>query len=102
LLQVSDLNIFPWLTTAFFEALYFEADIFGVEEDLFLKHFSQKLSGEIFSFNNEVKFIQELDKYLEIGRFYKCKKKNSKNYFVNFNAFGDREKLLNKALLQFK
>ena len=102
LLQISDLNIFPWLTTAFFEALYFEADIFGIEEDLFLEHFSQELSGEIFSFNSEVKFIQELDKYLEIGKFYKCKKKNLKNYFVNFNALGDRDKLLNKALLQFK
>ena len=102
LLQISDLNIFPWLTTAFFEALYFKADIFGIEEDLFLKHFSQELSGEMFIFNSEVKFIQELDKYLEIGKFYKCKKKNSKNYFVNFNALGDRDKLLNKALLQFK
>ena len=30
------------------------------------------------------------------------KKLRSKNYFVNFNALGDRDKLLNKALLQFK
>jgi|TARA_Y100000294_G_scaffold176738_1_gene200009 hypothetical protein len=98
LLQISDLNIFPWLTTAFFEALYFDADIFGMEEDLFSKHFSQKLNGELFCFNSEVKFIQELEKYLEVGKFYKCKKNNSKSYFINFNNLHNKNKLLNKAL----
>ena len=59
LLRISDLNIFPWITTAFFEALYFNADIFAMEEDLFLGHFSQGLGDGIFCFENEDKFIVE-------------------------------------------
>ena len=39
LLRVSDLNIMPWASTTFFEALYFDADIFVIEEDIFEKPF---------------------------------------------------------------
>ena len=100
-LRISDLNIFPQISTGFFEALYFDADIFALEEDLFSKHFSQKLNGEMFCFNSEDKFKQELEKYLEMGKFYKCKKKNSKNHLINLDALGHRDKLINEALSQF-
>ena len=102
LLRMSDLNIMPWISTTFFEALYFNADIFVLEEDIFEKPFEEQLKNEIYYFKDNKKFLSELEKYLEIGNFYTCNNKNSKNYFVNFNAFGNRDKLLNKALLQFK
>ena len=79
LLQISDLNIFPWLTTAFFEALYFDADIFVIEEDMFEKPFKEELKDEIFYFKNNQKFLLELSKYLEVGNFYTCSNKNLKN-----------------------
>ena len=44
----SDLNIFPWISSTFFEALYFKADMFVIEEDVFEKAFQQKLKDEIF------------------------------------------------------
>ena len=37
LLRISDLNILPWISTTFWEALYFDADIFVIEEDIFEK-----------------------------------------------------------------
>ena len=45
LLKISDLNIFPWFSTTFFEALHFNADIFFVEEDIFEKPFEAKLKN---------------------------------------------------------
>ena len=56
LLRLSDLNILPWMSTTFFEALYFEADIFLLEEDLFDEPFKNKLNKEIFWFKNVEKF----------------------------------------------
>ena len=32
LLRISDLNIMPWVSTTFFESLYFDADIFFIED----------------------------------------------------------------------
>ena len=42
----------------------------------------------------------ELEKYLELGKFYNRKKTTSRNYFVNFNNIGKRNKLLDEALSQ--
>ena len=98
LLRISDLNILPWISTTFFEALYFDADIFIIEEDIFEKAFDQKLKDEIFYFENAGEFKFDLKKYLEEGHFYKCKKNLSKKYLLNFDYLNNRDKLLNEVL----
>ena len=98
LLNMSDLVILPNMNTTFFDALYFDADIFVVDEDIFEKPFEQQLKDEIFYFKDNDKFISHLDKYLEEGKFYKRKKNKSRNYFLNFNEINNRDKLLNEAL----
>ena len=100
LLRVSDLNIMPWISTTFFEALYFNADIFVIEEDLFDKTLEQELKTEIFYFKNEKNFLSELEKYLNAGNFYTCDKKYSKNYFLKLDYLNKRDRLLSKALAQ--
>ena len=61
----------------------------------------QKLKGEIFYFENTDKFKFNLEKYLEEGHFYKCKKNLSKKYLLNFDYLNNRDKLLNKVLDNF-
>ena len=102
LLRISDLNILPWISSTFFEALYFEADIFVIEEDVFEKAFELKLKNEIFYFENADKFKFNLERYLEEGNSCKYKKDLSKNYLLNFDALGNRDKLLNKILSDYK
>ena len=102
LLKISDLNILPWFSTAFFEALHFDADIFFVEEDIFEKPFKTKLKNEIFYCKNNEKFIMEIDKYLEAGKFYKSTKEESRKYFLQHEGFGNRDKLLYDALSKIK
>ena len=57
LLRISDLNILPWGSTTFFEALYFDADIFVIEEDIFEKPFEKQLKDEI-DFSNSISDIK--------------------------------------------
>ena len=98
LLRISDLNIVPWMSTTFPEALYFDADIFVLEEDIFEKPFEEQLKDEIFYFKNDKKFLLELEKYLEVGNFYTRSNKNSKNYFLKFDGLNKRDQLLNETL----
>ena len=98
LLRTSDLNIMPWASTVFFEALYFDADIFVIEEDIFERLMESDTKDEIFYFNNTKNFLLELDKYLKFGKFYTCNKKNSKNYFLKLDNLSKRDKLLNDCL----
>ena len=98
LLRISDLNIMPWISTTFFETLYFDADIFVLEEDIFEKPFEEQLKNEIFYFKNAKNFLSELDKYLEKGNFYTSDKKNSKNYFLNYDHINKRDISLNESL----
>ena len=98
LLRISDLNIIPWISTTFFEALYFDADIFVCEEDLFEKTLKNGLKDEIFYFKNERNFLLSVEKYLETGNFYTRTKKNSKNYFMNLDGLNKRDNLLNDSL----
>ena len=79
----------------------FDADIFVIEEDLFSKHFSKESSAEIFCYNNELEFKLKLEQYLEIGKFYKLQKKNSKNYFMQLGEMNNKDKLLYSALSKF-
>ena len=76
LLRMSDLNILPWISSTFFEALYFNADIFFIqsEDETDLNVYKNKLKNELFYFNNVTEYINELDKYLDQGIFYKRKK----------------------------
>ena len=96
--RVSDLNIIPWISTTFFEALYFNADIFVMEEDLFEKPLKNGLKDEIFYFKSTKNFLSELDKYLEKGNFYTSDKKKSKNYFLNYDHINKRDISLNESL----
>lgn len=98
LLSNSDLVILPNMSSAFFDALYFDGDIFAIDEDLYEKPFQQKLKNEIFYFKDMNKFEIYLDKYLKEGKFSRNIKKNSKNYFLNFDELNNREKLLREAL----
>jgi len=98
LLRVSDLNIMPWASTTFFEALYFDADIFVLEEDILEKLTEGDTKNEIYYFNNTKKFLSELEKYLENGNFYTCDKTNSRNYFLKLDGLNKRDELLNNAL----
>lgn len=100
LLHISDLNILPWTSTTFFESLYFDADIFCINEIIDINLFKDKLKNELFYFNNTTEYIKELDKYLEQGNFYKKKKENSRDYFINFKNLHKRDKLLSQALSQ--
>ena len=86
------------MSTTFFEALYFEADIFLLEEDLFDEPFKNKLNKEIFWFNNAEKFKSNLKKYLDEGKFYQCTKQESKKYFLNLNTLKNKADLLNTTL----
>ena len=49
-----------------------------------------------------IKFKFNLERYLEEGNFCKYKKDLSKNYLLNFDALGNRDKLLNKILSDYK
>jgi len=98
LLRISDLNILPWTSTTFFESLYFDADIFLLEEDIFEKAFEEKLKNEIFFSDNTEKFKTSLEKYLEEGNFYQNNKDLSKKYFLNFDKLNNKDKLFNTAL----
>ena len=102
LLKISDLNLFPCISTPFFESLYFNADIFFIENEdqIDLNVYKNKLKNELFYFNNVTEYINELDKYLDQGIFYKRKKENSKNYFINMKHFQKRDILLSQALAQ--
>jgi NAD(P)-dependent dehydrogenase (short-subunit alcohol dehydrogenase family) len=42
--------------------------------------------------------IYSLDKYLEKGNFYTSDKKNSKNYFLNYDHINKRDISLNESL----
>ena len=90
----------PWISTTFFEALYFDADIFAWEEDLLDKCLEEKLKSEIFYFKNSKFFLLKLEKYLNDGNFYTCDKKYSRNYFLHNDYLNKRDKLLNRALSQ--
>ena len=102
LLKISDLNIFPRISTSFFESLYFDADIFAMEEDqdIDINLYKDKLKNEIFCFNDAKKYLTNLDNYLNEGNFYKTTKENSRNYFINFANFEKRDTLLDNALTQ--
>ena len=102
LLNVSDLNIMPWVGTIFFESLYFDADIFAIEEDASKDILESNLKDEIFYFNNENFFLVHLQKYLDDGIFYTRDKKKSKNYFLTFDTLNKRNDLLNHSLSKIK
>ena len=55
-----------------------------------------------YYYENVDKFKLNLERYLEEGNFCKYKKDLSKNYLLNFDALGNRDKLLNKILLDYK
>ena len=102
LLRKSDLNIIPWISTVFFEALYFNADIFVIEDDICDELLKGDLNDEIFYFKDEKNLLLKLDKYLEIGKFYTTNKKNSKNYFLELDSLNKRDELLNNVLSKIK
>ena len=79
LFKISDLNLFPWISTPLFESLYFDSDVFFMEEedDIDMNLYTDKLKNELFCFNNTNEYIKELDKYLEQGNFYKREKKKT-------------------------
>ena len=102
-LEESDLNIFPWISTTFFEALYYKADICLFEEDLydgpFINHFNKSL---IWSKDLNL-FKKKLDKYLDKGDFYLFNKNKLRDYFINFNEkFEEKEKRLITILKSLK
>ena len=102
LLKMSDLNILPWMSTTFFESLYFESDIFIVDQDIYQKPFEGEIKKEIYCFKNHEKFKIELKKYLEEGKFYKTTKNYCRKYFLNLNNSKNMFEYFNYALNQVK
>ena len=98
LLRMSDLNIIPFISSVFFEAIYFNADIFAIEDDISDELLEGNLNDEIFYFKNEKNLLAKLDEYLNTGKFYTRDKKNSKNYFLKLDGLSKRDELLNNAL----
>ena len=95
---MSDLNIIPFISSVFFEAIYFNADIFAIEDDISDELLEGNLNDEIFYFKNEKNLLVKLDEYLGAGKFYTRNKKNSKNYFLKLDGLSKRDELLNNAL----
>ena len=100
LLFSSDLNIFPWIGTTFFEALYSKADLFVLDDDIFEEPFKNKFNQEIFWGNDKEKFKYELKKYLDEGKFYNRTKEESKKYFLNLSTSKERTLELEQSLNQ--
>jgi hypothetical protein len=90
-LSESDLNIFPWISTTFFESLYYNADIFIYDEDLFYKPFKNKFNKEVMWSTNLNNFKIKLFNYLKKGNFYKMKKNLVKSYFINHNLTSQKK-----------
>ena len=86
----------------FFESLYFNADIFLLDEDVFYEPFDKNLNEEIYCFNNCDKFKINLENYLVEGNFYKKDKKNSRNYFLNLGNLKNKAELFQETLLKIK
>ena len=84
-LSESDLNIFPWVSTTFFEALYYESDIFLYEEDLFTDPFKKNFNNEILWSTNLNEFKDKIFDYLQKRNFKKLTKIKSRYYFINYN-----------------
>ena len=98
----SDLNIFPWVSTTFFEALYYESDIFLYEEDLFTEPFKKNFNNEVIWSTNLDDFKDKVFNYLKKGTFKKLSKTKSRNYFINYDENYDTKinnlkKILSKA-----
>ena len=92
----------PVLPLPFIEVVIFNADIFFIEEDIFETPFEAKLKNEIFHYKDNEKFKLGLEKYLEEGKFYQCTKEESRKYFLQYDGFGNRDKLLYDALSKIK
>jgi len=98
LLKISDLNLFPLLSTTFFESLYFDADIFFIEDKDEMN--LNVCKNEFYFFNSVNNYINELEIYLNEGNFYKKTKNYSKDYFLNLKNFQKRDEVLKIALDQ--
>jgi hypothetical protein len=84
-LTESDLNIFPWISTTFFEALYYNADICLFDEDLYIDPFKKKFSNEIIFSKDFSGFQKKIFNYLNKGVFYRFDKKVSRDYFLSYS-----------------
>ncbi len=73
----SDLNIFPWISTTFYEALYYESDIFLYDEDLFTEPFQKNFNNEVIWSTNLNDFKNKIYDYLKNGTFKKMTKKKN-------------------------
>lgn len=85
-LEDSDLNIFPWVSTTFHQALFIDkADIFLFDTGDMVPKVENEISGEIFYSKNITRFCEELESYLVNGNFYKNSKHKSREYFLNWS-----------------
>ena len=67
--NTSDLIILPWFSTTFYESLYSSADIFLLEKEIIDELKDEKITNEVFSYDNENKFLSDLEDYLNKGIF---------------------------------
>jgi len=100
LLRISDLNILPWISTTFFEALYFDSDIFLMDQDVRETYQNTNIKDEIYYFSKTKSFLINLEKYLENGKFYTRSKTKSRNYYIKLDGMHKRDKFLNESLSQ--
>jgi len=86
----SDLNIFPWISTTFFQALYSNADIFALETGDLSTAAQRLLREEIFLHQSTRSFCDSLSSYLNKGIFFQRSKFASRRYFLDFDHLGQR------------
>lgn len=85
-LEDSDLNILPWVSTTFHQALYIDrADIFLFETGDITPSAEEVFSGEIFFSKNIKEFCAGIESYLHEGIFYKNPKNKCREYFLNWS-----------------
>lgn len=106
LLMNSDLNIFTWVSTTFFESLFSDADCFLLDNSDITDE-ALSLLGRYTGFSNDrEKFLNMLDAYLDKGEFYKQEKTVLREHFLDLNNKDNRSdavmKIVNDVLVSNK
>jgi len=94
----SDLHIFTWVSTPFFESLFTDSDIFLLDlSDLTDE--SKELFEKYICFSSSIdSFVEQLDKYLSEGIFYTQNKANLKDFFIDGYNKEQRADVVSEAI----
>lgn len=92
ILRTSDLAIFTWVSTTFFQFAFSECDQFLFDNADLTEEARKILSESCFFFDKIDNFCNALRKYLNEGNFYQTNKNAFRKFFLDFdNARGRTE-----------